>query len=520
MLLRILIVDDNHEWSNVIQYHLRTGWLKDAQFDIECLCADNHSSAIDLIDQHMFDFAVIDLSIPYNSINQPQGYNNYPQQLWGGIAVLQAINRRYPIIVVTSYGTVDRVQGLANQYGVYYSFSKDNLYERFAEFYQRCSQALLKWRVEHATHQLTQRLVLNIDFQDNDQFRLRYTINGNVAGHAPQASSLNNRNKIIVQAHNVWQKIINNQPNIWRPEVQSIGEALYQQLATDPQWGGFIAQISNNASSLLALIRLNASAMFLSLPFEWLYHNQPLALDYAFTRHLTINRNRHLKSFYQWLHTKYQNQDPINVLLIGANSDGNIPQTETEVDELHVLYNDMSCLYGLRIHVTCLKGADAYLKPVRDVLQQRQFDIIHYAGHSHFNDQSGEFSHLILRNVDQLGVITASDLNSYLASHPPQVIFFSSCWSGHVQAHAGHYGDFTGIIPAVAQTQIPIIVGYRWTVNDTSARLLAHHFHQRLWHHLIPSQAMYEARHYITRHNLRRNDDTWLGALLITQNDD
>lgn len=517
MSLRILIVDDTPVWAELIQKQLHTGWLKDTQLEVEFFIANSHRSAIALIDQHLFDFAVVDLSIPYRiDKNYP-----YSEILWGGIAVLEAIKRRYPIIVVTGYSTPDRVQEIASQYGVHYSFSKDdNFLKQLNKFYRECSAALLKWRIENAASGLKNRPVLTIYLSDNDQFRLEYAINGNILSDAPQVLHLTNRANTIRRGHNVWQMIINNQPNIWRPEVQSIGEEVYQQLATHPQFNTYTTLIKNNASSLPPLIRLNASTQFLPFPFEWLYYQQPFSLAYALTRRLPIDRHDRIESFHQWVKTKKDHQAPINVLLIGANSDGNIPQTETEVDELQTLYNDMHRLYNLNIHVTCLKGEDASLAHVRHILQNRRFDILHYAGHSHFDEQSGEFSHLILRDGDKLGAMTASDLKNYLNEHPLQVIFFSSCWSGHAHVNAHHYGDFTGIIPAVLQTQIPIVVGYRWAVNDTLARLFAQHFHQQLWHHFIPSQAMHESRRYIIQEGNRRNNNIWLSALLITQNDD
>jgi hypothetical protein len=526
MQLRILIVDDIDDSNDIIKESIKQSWLDGLPLQVTIFQAYSYDDAKVIIEREYLDLAIVDLSIPYDD-----SHKKYPivrDYLQGGIAVLDLLQARCAMVVISSYGSFSLPAELERQYGVHHVIDKGELKD-FSMLHRICADALLRWRWEQAQNALKKRPILKVHLQNNNHFWLEYIQNGTSAP-ANALINLDDTADLIRRMTNVYHLMIDKDkpdPTLWRPEIKSIGQVVYEQLQRHPKFIEFLTLLRNaNGGNPKAkpVIRFLIEPNQLEVPFDIVYDgDNHLVFDFPLTKHLRHLNNifKNVAPFYQQVREIQDNhQKNIRVLLIGANSDGRIPQAEQEAQELEHFYNMLKTIYNLPISITLLTGVNANKNKVEDTLSNGRFNIIHYAGHSNFHPTSGELSYLYLRDGDRHGFITASDLYTYLKEHPLWMVFFSSCWSAHSAHQPQAHSSVDGILPAVSKAGAPLIVGYRWSVSDQSAHKFALDFHEHLWTSFIPSEALFEARKRLTVRNARLNDETWVSATLITQVDD
>jgi CHAT domain-containing protein len=98
------------------------------------------------------------------------------------------------------------------------------------------------------------------------------------------------------------------------------------------------------------------------------------------------------------------------------------------------------------------------------------------------------------------------------------MVFLNCCLGARNASHVGR-GDFYGMLEAVARAGVPTVLGYRWTVLDSSAMRLAEAFYETLWRTFSPGEALLEARIQATLGPKGLDDETWAAPVLVVQND-
>lgn len=178
--------------------------------------------------------------------------------------------------------------------------------------------------------------------------------------------------------------------------------------------------------------------------------------------------------------------DPLRVLLV-ADPTESLPQAVREAERLCELLDAVS-----GVKVTLMGGR---LVEKADLLKKLQtHDVVHFAGHSHYDPVSPEKSGWHLYE----GVLTAEELSKL--DTPPRLVFSNSCQAGATPA--GHYqyeGQAFGIGSAFLLAGVTNYIGTFWVVHDEESMRFATVFYQRVAAGLSVGEALLGARKEIIR---------------------
>ena len=258
--------------------------------------------------------------------------------------------------------------------------------------------------------------------------------------------------------------------DLWRPEARLIGQTVYQVLAGD----GRVLRDLTAARGLVNRSRdlwleISTPAAGLGVPFEILRDEDDyLSLSHVLSRRLIRPGpilSRKPQSFHDFLHQLAKRKEALRILVVASNSDGRIPAVESEVTELAVGMDGDLKLLGIAHEITLLSGAEATYSRVREALHSGGYHIVHYAGHGRYDDKLPEVSGLVLRDGQGMRVLTAADLKTLALDTELRLVYLSCCLGARTALQAGR-GDFHGVVEALALADVPIVLGYRWTVRD------------------------------------------------------
>src|SRR5215472_10047000 len=145
---------------------------------------------------------------------------------------------------------------------------------------------------------------------------------------------------------------------------------------------------------------------------------------------------------------------------------------------------------------------------LKDVLKEGNWDLVHYAGHSYYDESSGK-GYLLLPGpfVEELDVEL---FNTYLDRARTRFIYLSGCQSSE-----------TGFVFEFARLPIPGVLGFRWPIHDQAALDFAKQFYQNLFSK--SSGPCLEHAFLSTRRAIReihKQDKIWAAAMLILQDAD
>jgi CHAT domain-containing protein len=152
-----------------------------------------------------------------------------------------------------------------------------------------------------------------------------------------------------------------------------------------------------------------------------------------------------------------------------------------------------------QLRVTVLQGRRATRAAVLDALRSEKFDVLHYAGHASFEDESPARSGL--RCAD--GILAAAHLFELRAL--PALLFFNACESGRIGAARARRGTVQGLSGAVGFAEtflragVANYVGTYWPVADVSARRFSGTFYRSLLAGETVAVALLEARRAVRR---------------------
>ena len=179
---------------------------------------------------------------------------------------------------------------------------------------------------------------------------------------------------------------------------------------------------------------------------------------------------------------------PLRVLLV-ADPTESLPQAVSEAERLCELLDTVS-----RVKVTLMGGR---LVEKADLLKKLQtHDVIHFAGHSHYDPVSPAKSGWHLHE----GVLTAEELSKL--HDPPRLVFSNSCQAGATPAWGGRYryeGQAFGIGSAFLLAGVTNYIGTFWVVHDEESMLFAVAFYQGVAAGLSVGEALLRARKEIIR---------------------
>jgi CheY-like chemotaxis protein len=513
--LRILVVDDHERWQQVLQATfalLGTGVRVDV--------AASYGDALRQIHDQPYDLVSIDLVLLGDS-DEAGGVDAEGMEL-----LRELRNSRYNrdscgLIVLTAYPSSARTRQALKKYAADDFLEKSEFDEE--PFLAAARAAIRNARLRRAAGRASARYRLTITLG-------RGQLLGCKLAGPDRRSSYNVGRQVELDIEDLSRRgdLLNTlllQPggrNVWRPEARSIGDALYEAIAEDRRVLGDLvaAQALADRFSDLA-IQFSGPSDCLGLPFELLRDNDDyLGLKHLLSRRLAIaggSSSRKPEPFHSFVDGLLRRNEPLRVLVVGANSDGAIPAAEEEaVAVAAALATDLGRL-GVRHEVTSLIGAEASFQNVSRALRGGRFHVFHYAGHGRHSDKLPEVGGLVLRDEKGLATLTAADLNMLARDSELQMVYLSCCLGARSAAQTGR-GEFHGALEGLARADVPVVLGFRWVVADTPARDMALRYYGALWRSLNPADAMLAARRAATLGPDGRDDETWASPVLVAQN--
>lgn len=187
---------------------------------------------------------------------------------------------------------------------------------------------------------------------------------------------------------------------------------------------------------------------------------------------LKYSMGRKVQARVQFKSVKREKADKLNALFM-ANPTEDLPDAEKEVDTI------ITNLQGEKnIKFQYLKGEDATIGSLLDMLESERFDIFHYAGHANFNTKYPEES--IIKLYD--GDITAKYLLNLFEDIPPRLVFMNACESATTKdiEYLEYEGKLTGIATAFISAGVDAYIGTLWPVHDSISSELSLTFYRRI----------------------------------------
>jgi CHAT domain-containing protein len=222
------------------------------------------------------------------------------------------------------------------------------------------------------------------------------------------------------------------------------------------------------------------------------------------------------------------------LLLVSSNVSGNtrvsgksyvlpeIPAADGEIEALERLFAEqrdagrVRCVVDVRRDVTCEEMAE--------LLEQGEYDAIHYAGHG-FHSESPEESCLFFweepkgkQVQNAVKCLSANELNNLVVRARTKFVYLSCCQGAAVGVPAQLLkNDFLGIAHSLLLGGVPAVLSMRWPLSDDMAVVLALSFYKELLNGQGFETALLRARRQVQ--SRMPNDFNWLSPVLIMQGD-
>jgi len=504
-LLRCLVIENESDWQEYLKRPLES---LGGTVSVETAANARAARAL-LRKQDSFDLATIDISLL-----RPRGDGTVDGS---GLQLVEQFFRQSPetaLLVVTGHSTAANTRKLLRDrvYRVFDVVEKSRFNR--SSFLRRAREALLDARIRQAQERVSRRFHLTVAFGRESWLGCEL--------HGPDFSSpYRAEHPVRFAASDLARRgdqidLLLRDPQTWRQEVTSVGEATRQALQGD-------RRIAENFTRAKAVsdpqnplwIEFSGPASGLGIPFELIWdEGDRLCLKHLLTRRLVEEDgapSRKTDSFRRFVEKLASSRTPLRALLVSADPTGKLPEIKKEVETLAAEIKIEASRLGLRPEVVLL--LDPAASDIQDALVKGEFHIFHYAGHGYYNSALPERSGLFLGEDQD---IKATDLHLLIGGAPLQLAFLSCCVSARTARESGH-GDFRGVFDGLAQADVPAVLGYRWTVGDAAATQLAQAFYRSLWRTLSPPQALFEARRVASMGPLGRDDETWASPILLCQ---
>ena len=253
-----------------------------------------------------------------------------------------------------------------------------------------------------------------------------------------------------------------------------------------------------------AYFRLTVEGEAEQLPWEAMHDGQEfLCIKTCMSRCLT-SFQREMTGRFDW-----GNQ---GILIVGADSRGDLPGVEQETKGI----GRVLAAAGVS-NVEVLTGPKANRRNVMRALQSGEFGMLHFSGHSEFNQRHPFQSaidlcggtQIFLHELGHIGRATTQDA-------PLGLVFLNSCQSAMV-GHDSVTGRQLSMCKALREAGVSYVVGMLWSVDDESAVQVGSNFYSHLLKnpHKGPESAMRETRLAVATERTW-SDGSWLAPVLYS----
>lgn len=517
--LRVLVVDDDPRWRDKLAEVLRR--LEEHAEQVSRVdTADDEIQGQEKLAATAYDLAVVDLAL----LGDPPDGKEADDR---GFELLRQIRTnssqsRCGVIVVTGTASSDRMHRALRDFGVKEVVVKaeyDDRDDPDGFLLELAKAAILEGRVRGTAARRLTRTYLSLTFATTGWVSSELRSREGVAQdqiHPPAELNIDN---YVRRGDNINEFLIGDKPpTMWREELADIGASIFATLAKEPKlyekWAISKPLVKEPGDLWL---RFRSPARGLGVPVDLLREGEA----YACLRHIVsreVERTgfvRNRAPFSEFVGGLGSQRLPLRLLLVAANSDGEIPAVDREVRRLARRIPEDLRRIGLECKPTVLNGKAASYSRMKEELRNGRHHVFHYAGHGRYKGDHPEASGLVLSDGAGTRDLTAADL-SLVAGSDLQLVFLSCCL-GAVNKSQPASDEFCGIYHALAQANVPTVVGYRWVISDAAALFFATAFYAHLWRTLCPGEAVLEARREAAMGKRGRNDHTWAAPVLLMQ---
>jgi CheY-like chemotaxis protein len=510
--VRILVVEDEDRWLNVLRQELS----KNLCPNVEIEWTKSYQEALAKVQRTRYDLVSVDLEL-LGEINSPTNFNLPGMELLKECRGSKR-NRACGLMIFSGKATPGAVSDALKTFGANEFLDKTD-YGDGGPYINAAQRSIRQARLQDARWRLADRYRLTFTYSQSS------LIHAQLAGPSQGAESAEIINPPPVdledlarRADELNRRLHSDEEGAWKSEARSIGNAVYQTISTQRQILGLLttsrALASSREDSALSL-HFSGPPSGLSVPYELLREDGDyLALTHILTRRLSQGGPRvsHKSDpFLRFIDKRAEAGERLRVLIVGANTDGNIPAVEEEASRLAASISANLKLLGITPEITPLLGDDVTFSRVKDAIRDGQ-DIFHFAGHGNFNESVPEQSPLSLKDR----VLTAADLKSLTEGTDLQFIFLSCCLAARTSGRVGR-GDFHGFLHALSLADVPATLAYRWEVRDDSAIKFATEFYDSLWRNFCFGQSLLDSRREMAFGVEGRDNETWASPVLLSQ---
>jgi CheY-like chemotaxis protein len=502
--IRVLIVDDYAIFRNLVSEALQKAGIPAAGITL-AECYEEARGAIRSVTT--YDLAIIDLNIPSNREHADEP----------GMDLLTDVqesehNKHCSVIVLSGYMTPERTRIALKKRGAYDVLEKgvfDNL-----TFPDVVRPALLRARVKRADARAQERHLLTVHSAGSSFTRAELKGPGLKVTYRPTQPRSFEAEDLSRRMDDLQLRIASAQAGDWRREARSIGQAIQRAIQEDPEIlkALTVAQTGKPAGGLW--LEWSGTPSSLGIPFELLHQKEFAAQKYLLTRRIeeVAAFGERTQSWREFMSGFERDSKELRILLV-VDGRSDLPAARDEGRELEEAFASSLPLFGIKPKIKMLLGYETLHRNVMRAFREHSPHIFHYAGHSEFDSQTPEKSPLLLADRD----LDAGALKTLVEDAPElRLVFLSSCLSA--RAGASGYGDFQGFFEALTQVGVPTVLGYRWEVNDASAKTLALSFYHNLWRTFCPAEAIWLARRNFRLGSQGIDDETWASLVLLMQN--
>jgi hypothetical protein len=203
-------------------------------------------------------------------------------------------------------------------------------------------------------------------------------------------------------------------------------------------------------------------------------------------------------------------EDPRVRVLAVENPTEDLAATERVLEVVNGLRDSNP---GVEVEVTTLERAHATRHGFLEAVTGQDFDIIHFAGHGHFDSARAHDNALVLAD----GLLTDDQVMKLSWSRPPFVVLNSSCESA--RAGAGRRvvskGRANGLAAAFIGRGVEAYIGHYFLVDDAAAAAFSSTFYETLLNERNIGAAVQRSRDVSLRSFGDNADLTGFGAVFF-----
>jgi two-component system, OmpR family, alkaline phosphatase synthesis response regulator PhoP len=314
----------------------------------------------------------------------------------------------------------------------------------------------------------------------------------------------------------------------WHFNSKRVGGQLHESVfVKHPEiFGRYKQALGGVKTEELLHIRLESPGDLLRVPFECLLDgvldaSSYLVLRHPFARTIMNDDPTRLASVSPgFFNDLYDKGRELRILLIASNT---YPPISDADNEIKILSKELKRIFEqkrIAVHVHVIPTKQATYTTVRNILRKCNYHVVHYAGHADYDKDLPEQSYLVFREKqnaqDDMKRLSAAEIQQLLRGSDVRFVYLSCCRGTTTGAPAKLLdGDFLGMADGIIRAGVPAVLGFRWSVSDSSAKMLALEFYKSLAEQGQLDTALLHARCEVAAHN--RDDITWLSPILIMQ---